>query len=202
MLFACGEKSSKMLPRLISLAAVVVSKTHMPRHTFGNEISKLVFTILSAVEPLDSSPHRPARRGDVFLDYIRTGAYSLLGRGIADPLRATAGNFVRSLPIPIGLSLYALLSGTNLTAIGLACAILSGAVASGLGYTIWYAALPGLTPAQGASVQLSVPVITALAGALMLGEAISLRLSMSSLAILGGIALVFGSRERAPSRSS
>jgi drug/metabolite transporter (DMT)-like permease len=133
---------------------------------------------------------------------VAWGAYSLLGRGIADPLSATAGNFVRSLPIPIGLSLYALLSGTNLTAIGLACAILSGAVASGLGYTIWYAALPGLTPAQGASVQLSVPVITALAGALMLGEAISLRLSMSSLAILGGIALVFGSRERAPSGSS
>jgi hypothetical protein len=60
MVFACGEKSSKMLPRLISLAAVVVSKTHMPRHTF------------SAVEPLDSYPRRPARRGDVFLDYIRT----------------------------------------------------------------------------------------------------------------------------------
>jgi drug/metabolite transporter (DMT)-like permease len=133
---------------------------------------------------------------------VAWGAYSLLGRGIADPLSATAGNFVRSLPIQFGLSLYALLSGTNLTAIGLACAILSGAVASGLGYTIWYAALPGLTPAQGASVQLSVPVITALAGALMLGEAISLRLSMSSLAILGGIALVFGSRERAPSGSS
>jgi drug/metabolite transporter (DMT)-like permease len=133
---------------------------------------------------------------------VAWGAYSLLGRGIADPLSATAGNFVRSLPIPIGLSFYALLSGTNLTAVGLACAILSGAVASGLGYTIWYAALPGLTPAQGASVQLSVPVITALAGALVLGEAISLRLSMSSLAILGGIALVFGSRERAPSRSS
>ena len=86
-----------------------------------------------------------------------------------------------------------------LTAIGLACAILSGAVASGLGYAIWYAVLPGLTPAQGASVQLSVPVITALAGALVLGEAISLRLSISSLAILGGIALVFGSQERAPS---
>ena len=76
---------------------------------------------------------------------VAWGAYSLLGRGIADPLSATAGNFVRSLPIAIGLSLYALLSGTDLTAIGLALAILSGAVASGLGYTIWYAALPGLT---------------------------------------------------------
>lgn len=130
------------------------------------------------------------------------GAYSLLGRGIADPLGATAGNFTRSLPIAICLSLGALSFGTDLTSGGIALAILSGAVASGIGYTIWYAALPGLTPAQGASVQLSVPVITALAGALVLGEALSLRLSISSLAILGGIALVFSSRERALSSSS
>ena len=95
-----------------------------------------------------------------------------------------------------------MLFGTNLTANGLACAILSGAVASGLGYTIWYAALPGLTSAQGASVQLSVPVITTLGGALVLEEAISFRHFVSSLAILGGIALVIGSQERALSRSS
>jgi len=130
---------------------------------------------------------------------VAWGAYSLIGRGVADPLSATGGNFLRSLPITICLFLCALAFGTHLTATGLACAILSGAVASGLGYAIWYAVLPGLTPAQGASVQLSVPVITALAGALVLGETISLRLSMSSLAILGGIALVFGSQERAPS---
>src|SRR5215468_9250782 len=106
---------------------------------------------------------------------VAWGAYSLLGRGIADPLSATAGNFVRSLPIAICLSLCVVLFGTNLTANGLACAILSGAVASGLGYTIWYAALPGLTSAQGASVQLSVPAITTLGGALVLEEALSLQ---------------------------
>ena len=133
---------------------------------------------------------------------VAWGTYSLLGRGIADPLTATAGNFLRSLPIAICLSLCVMLFGTNLTANGLTCAILSGAVASGLGYTIWYAALPGLTSAQGASVQLSVPVITTLGGALVLEEAISLRLVVASLAILGGIALVIGSRERALSRSS
>jgi drug/metabolite transporter (DMT)-like permease len=133
---------------------------------------------------------------------VAWGAYSLLGRGIADPLNATAGNFLRSLPIAICLSLCVVLFGTNLTAIGLACAILSGAAASGVGYTIWYAVLPGLTSAQGASVQLSVPVITTLGGALMLEEAISLRLFVSSLAILGGIGLVLGSRERALSRRS
>jgi drug/metabolite transporter (DMT)-like permease len=133
---------------------------------------------------------------------VAWGAYSLLGRSVADPLSATAGNFVRSLPIAFCLSLCALLFGTHLTAGGFAFAILSGAVTSGLGYAIWYAVLPGLTPAQGASVQLSVPVIAALGGTLVLEEAISLRLSISSLAILGGIALVFGSRERRLSRSS
>jgi drug/metabolite transporter (DMT)-like permease len=85
---------------------------------------------------------------------------------------------------------------TNLSATGIVCAILSGAIASGLGYTIWYAALPQLTTAQGGSVQLSVPVIAALGATLVLGEAITFRLSASSLAILGGIALVIGSRER------
>src|SRR5215470_11652067 len=132
---------------------------------------------------------------------VAWGAYSLLGRGVLDPLSVTAGNFARSLPIAACLFLCALLVGTNVTASGLAYAILSGAVASGLGYTIWYAALPGLTPAQGAAVQLSVPVITALSGAMVLGEAISFRLSVSSLAILGGIALVMGSRQRILSRT-
>jgi drug/metabolite transporter (DMT)-like permease len=124
------------------------------------------------------------------------GVYSLLGRGTADPLAATAGNFLRSLPIAACLSLSAVVLDTNLSVTGIVCAILSGAIASGLGYTIWYAALPELTPAQSGSVQLSVPVITALGATLVLGEVITFRLSASSLAILGGIALVIGGRER------
>jgi drug/metabolite transporter (DMT)-like permease len=79
---------------------------------------------------------------------------------------------------------------------GLTYAALSGAAASGLGYTIWYAALPGLSAAEGASVQLSVPVITALAGAALLAEPITLRLSLASAAVLGGIGLVIASRSR------
>jgi drug/metabolite transporter (DMT)-like permease len=79
---------------------------------------------------------------------------------------------------------------------GLIYACLSGAAASGLGYTIWYAALPGLTAAEGASVQLSVPAITALAGATFLAEPITLRLALASAAVLGGIALVIASRAR------
>jgi drug/metabolite transporter (DMT)-like permease len=125
---------------------------------------------------------------------VAWGAYSLLGRGTTDPLSATAGNFLRVLTMASALVMLATASGLKVDLPGLTYAALSGAVASGLGYVIWYAALPGLSPAQAASVQLSVPVITALAGTLMLGEPITYRLVLSSLAILGGIALVIFSR--------
>lgn len=127
---------------------------------------------------------------------IAWGAYSLLGRGEVDPLAATAGNFLRALPMAVILLGLAAMFGTKLGQSGLVYAIMSGAVASGLGYTIWYAALPELSPAQGASVQLMVPVITALAGTIALGEAITIRLSLSSVAVLSGIALVIASREQ------
>jgi len=112
----------------------------------------------------------------------------LLGRGAVDPLANTAGNFLRALPMAVILVGFAVSCRTKLDQSGLIYAIMSGAVASGLGYTIWYAALPGLSPAQGASVQLSVPVITAVAGSIALGETITIRLPLSSLAILGDIA--------------
>jgi drug/metabolite transporter (DMT)-like permease len=128
---------------------------------------------------------------------VAWGAYSLLGRGAVDPLAATAGNFLRALPMALILLGLSTMFGTTIEQSGLLYAIISGAVASGLGYTIWYAALPGLSPAQGASVQLSVPVITALAGTIALGESITTRLSLSSVTILGGIALVIASRPRA-----
>src|SRR5271166_2731588 len=120
------------------------------------------------------------------------GAYSLLGQRSTDPLGATAGNFVRAVPMAL-ISAVPWVAGAHPIS-GLVYAILSGALASGLGYAIWYAALPGLTAAQGASVQLSVPVITAIGGTLILGEALSLRLMIASAAVLGGIALVIFSR--------
>ena len=116
----------------------------------------------------------------------------MLGRRSADPLGATAGNFLRAVPMALLMSLP-LVRETPPFA-GLIYALLSGAIASGVGYTIWYAALPGLSAAEGASVQLSVPVITALAGATLLAEPITLRLGISSLAVLGGIALVIANR--------
>lgn len=123
------------------------------------------------------------------------GVYSLRGRRSADALGATAGNFLRALPLGLGLSLV-MLTEQRLHARGVALALASGALSSGLGYAIWYAALPGLTALRAATLQLSVPPLAALGGVLLLGEALTQRLLLASLAILGGIALVLLSRAR------
>lgn len=127
---------------------------------------------------------------------IAWGIYSLRGRGVADPAGATAGNFMRAAPLSLLLS-AALLAQQQLDRLGMLYAVLSGALASGIGYAVWYAALRGLTATRAASVQLSVPVIAALAGVLFLHEPISLRLLLASVAILGGIALVVFDRRPA-----
>ena len=120
---------------------------------------------------------------------VAWGAYSLRGKGTGDPLATTAGNFLRAVPFAAGLSLP-LFSVARADVQGVAYAIASGALTSGVGYAIWYAALRGLTATGAATVQLSVPVIAAIGGVLLLGEPITLRLLGASAAILGGIALV------------
>ncbi|WP_417778941.1 DMT family transporter [Stutzerimonas xanthomarina] len=126
---------------------------------------------------------------------VAWGTYSLLGKGTADSLVATAGNFIRTLPIVILLCLLAL-NNLEWDSAGVVFALLSGGLTSGIGYAIWYAALPGLGAIQAASVQLSVPLITALAGSLLLGEPLTGKLLIAGLAILGGIALVLGFKQR------
>jgi drug/metabolite transporter (DMT)-like permease len=120
---------------------------------------------------------------------VAWGIYSLRGRGAGDPTRVTAGNFLRAVPIAAALSIL-VLSGSSLDTVGFWYAVSSGALASGIGYAIWYTALPALKAANAATVQLSVPVIAALGGVVILGEPITLRLVLASVAILGGIALV------------
>jgi drug/metabolite transporter (DMT)-like permease len=132
---------------------------------------------------------------------VAWGIYSLRGRGAGDATRVTAGNFLRAVPIAATLSLL-MLGGTTLDSAGLLYAIASGALASGLGYSIWYTALPALKATNAATVQLSVPVIAALGGVVLLGEAITLRLALASLAILGGIALVILEKQAASSSRS
>jgi drug/metabolite transporter (DMT)-like permease len=120
---------------------------------------------------------------------VAWGVYSLRGKGAGDPTRVTAGNFLRAAPIAAALSVL-MLHGTSLDHAGFWYAVSSGALASGIGYAIWYTALPALKATTAATVQLSVPVIAALGGIVFLGEPITLRLVLASVAILGGIALV------------
>jgi drug/metabolite transporter (DMT)-like permease len=127
---------------------------------------------------------------------VAWGIYSLRGKGAGDPTRVTAGNFLRAVPIAGVLSIL-MLNHTSLDAAGFWYAVSSGVLASGIGYAIWYTALPALKATHAATVQLSVPVIAALGGVMVLGEPISLRLILASVAILGGIALVILERQQA-----
>lgn len=126
---------------------------------------------------------------------IAWGVYSLRGKGAGDPTRVTAGNFLRAVPIAAVLSI-ATVSGISLDNAGFWYAVASGALASGIGYAIWYTALPALKATHAATVQLSVPVIAALGGIVLLGEPATLRLVLASIAILGGIALVIFERRQ------
>jgi drug/metabolite transporter (DMT)-like permease len=114
--------------------------------------------------------------------------YSLLGRGVTDPVKATAGNFLRTVPFA-ALLFIAQQAGTSVDRTGALYAVISGAITSGLGYVLWYMALPALTATSAAVIQLSVPAIAALGGVVLLAEPLSSRLAMASTAIMGGIAL-------------
>ncbi|MBC7547689.1 MAG: DMT family transporter [Polaromonas sp.] len=134
--------------------------------------------------------------GLMLLSGCAWGFYSLRGQRQGDPMQVSAGNFLRAVPLAVGMSLL-LLDRAHVSGPGVGYALLSGAVTSGLGYAIWYAAVPHLKAATAATVQLSVPLLASFAGILFLGETWTLRLSLASLAILGGIALVLGDRQRA-----
>ncbi|MEM5495056.1 DMT family transporter [Hoeflea sp. AS16] len=128
---------------------------------------------------------------------IAWGAYSLRGRGLPDPLKATADNFMRSAAfvIPLG-GVVMIAQPVHASFNGLMLAIASGAVTSGLGYALWYRVLRKIGATQGAIVQLTVPVIAAVGGTLFLAEGWTLRLAVSSLLILGGVALATIAKQR------
>lgn len=124
---------------------------------------------------------------------VAWGLYTLRGKGSADPLADTMGNFVRSVPMVIFASLP-FLSQINLSSRGIILAIISGAVTSGLGYTVWYSALKFHTATRVAILQLSVPVIAAAGGVFLLSEAADLRLFVAGALILGGIGLAVSTK--------
>ena len=120
---------------------------------------------------------------------VAWGVYSLRGTSAGDPTRVTAGNFLRAVPIAAVMSVW-MKDAAAFDRAGVGYAIASGALASGIGYGIWYSVLPALTSTRAATVPLSVPVIAALGGIVFLGEPVTLRLVLAFVAILGGIALV------------
>ena len=126
---------------------------------------------------------------------VAWGGYSLLGKGAADPLEATANNFIYSVPAVVIVSLL-FMTDFHSSPSGLALAAASGAITSGLGYVIWYAALRRLTATRAATVQLSVPVIAAFGGVILISEPITPRLLLASAATLGGVAIVLTQRMR------
>lgn len=128
---------------------------------------------------------------------VAWGVYSLRGRSLTDPLAATAGNFARAaLLAPLLSLLFIVNARAYADAAGVALGIASGALTSGIGYVIWYAALRRLSAMRAATVQLSVPLIAAFGGVVFLSEAITPRLTVASTAILGGIAMAMTSRSR------
>jgi drug/metabolite transporter (DMT)-like permease len=124
------------------------------------------------------------------------GFYTLRGKGSTDALANTTGNFVRSLPM-VAVVVLICLASLHLSTRGLLLAVLSGAIASGIGYTVWYAALKHHTSTRAAILQLPVPLLTAVFGILFLAEAASVRLGIAAVLILGGIGLTLLKRPTA-----
>jgi drug/metabolite transporter (DMT)-like permease len=118
---------------------------------------------------------------------VAWGLYSIRGRGSSNPVAETAGNFIRSVPFAVVLAMLSLPS-VALSLSGLLLAAVSGSLTSGLGYVLWYAALRGLTTIQASVVQLSVPVLAAFGGVIVLSEDVTVRLVVSGVLILGGVA--------------
>ena len=125
---------------------------------------------------------------------IAWGGYTLRGKGSENPLADTSGNFIRSVPMVLVLAL-AFLPNLEVSWRGLVLAVLSGAIASGVGYSVWYAALKYHTPTRAAVLQLSVPVIAAAGGVLLLAETASVRLAIAGALILVGIGLTLVGRK-------
>ena len=123
------------------------------------------------------------------------GWYSLLGKGSADPLAETTGNFVRAVPFALACAVP-FIASLHADPAGVGYAVLSGALASGMGYAVWYGVMKQLSVLKASTVQLSVPVISVLAGIALLDELLTLRIVAACALVLGGIALVLVSRQR------
>lgn len=134
------------------------------------------------------------RSGLMALAGVAWGVYSLRGRGSKTPLADTTSNFVYGVPLAVLVNAL-MWSQVFITPKGVVLALLSGSLASGVGYVIWYAALKYLTATRAATVQLAVPVLAAAGGVVVLSEQISLRLVIAAVLILGGIGVALLGRK-------
>jgi drug/metabolite transporter (DMT)-like permease len=126
---------------------------------------------------------------------VSWGVYSLRGMKIANPTAVTAGNFLKSAPLAIFASMCFVIN-LNVSPKGLFLAFLSGALTSGVGYVIWYAALNRLSATRAATVQLLVPILAAIGGIMILSEQLSLRLVLSGILIIGGVGLTLMHKDK------
>ena len=160
------------------------------RQWFGTAVAMVGLAGLTL--PGASAPD-PAGAALMVLAGVAWGAYSLLGRGAADPMAATAANFARSVVPALAFAL-AFRGSLHLLPAGFGLASASGALASGVGYTLWYAVLPSLGATRAAVVQLSVPLLTPLAAAIVLSEPVTARLVIAGTTTLAGVGLAMFSR--------
>ena len=163
------------------------------RRWIGSLFGLLGLAILAA--PGDTAP--PLWAAVVMaISGIAWGLYSLIGAGVTNPTRATAANFLWAAPL--GLMTWALFPGSELQIKGIALAIASGAISSGIGYALWYAVLPRLEASTAALSQLTVPVIALAGGMIVLGEPADLRFAIAAMLILGGVAFGLSARKKLP----
>jgi len=163
---------------------------------FWSAIAGLIYLAAPGVQapPLDGS-------AIMIASGVSWGLYSLWGRQSRDPVRDTALNFTRTVPLTLTASgVISLASSTsvNISLQGALLAVVSGAVTSGLGYVAWYAALRGLSATRAATVQLATPILTALGGVLLLGEVLTGRLLVAAVLVVGGIGMATSTRVAVP----
>ncbi len=174
--------------QITMFAGTLVAREDVPRLRWagaGMAFAGLVALLWPGMDAALSLPHAllMAAAGVGF------GFYSLAGRRAGDPLAGTAANFVLSVPLGLAVGLALGLMPVGVTGLGVTLAVVSGAVTSGLGYALWYSVVPVLGAGRAAVAQLSVPVLTALAGIVFLGEAVDARFVVAAIFVLSGVAL-------------
>lgn len=186
---------------LILFAAVQITMIAMGLH-YGErprplEWLGLLIAIIGLIYLVSPGVTAPSLVGSLlmFIAGIAWGVYSIRGRGAVNPLAATADNFLRAVPMTL-IMLLLFYSKISVSQPGFLYAAASGAISSGVGYAIWYAALRGLTATRAATVQLSVPVLAAIGGVIFLSEPVTVRLTIATVAILSGIGMALWGHER------